>query len=142
MSPTASEGRPAARRDLCWVVGGSLPHRCAGAGSGPRALSAGCVGPWRPARVLTLHPVIATPPVTGAKVLRIPVPAPVKPNRKQRATPLRSPKLLPTSPKDSSKTFIGSLLPDRRRVLRRFLKRTEDRQETHSVHCAFLPPRL
>ena len=102
--------------------------------------SAGCVGPWRPARVLPLHPVTATPPVTGSKVLLVPVPAPVKPNREQRATPLRSPKLLPTSPKDSSKMFIGSLLPDPRHGLRRFLKRTEDRQETPPVHCAFLPP--
>lgn len=103
--------------------------------------SAGCVGPWRPARVLTLLLVIVTPPVTGSKVLLVPVSAPVKPNREQRATPLRSPKFLPTSPKDSSKTFIGSPLPTQD-TLRRFLKRTADRRETPPVRCALTPPRL
>lgn len=97
--------------------------------------SAGCIGPWRPARVLTLLLVIATPPVTGPKVLMVPVAAPVKPNREQRATPLRSPKLLPTSPKDSSKTFIGSPLPTQD-PFRRFLsaRKTDRRPLPRAAH--------
>lgn len=58
---------------------------------------------WRrQARMLTLHPLTATPPGTGSKVLLVPSPSQWKQSREQTATPLKPPKLRPTAPREAS----------------------------------------
>lgn len=57
--------------DVCCT--GTLWHPSPGGGNDPPGL-AGYRGLWRQARLLALRPLTATSPVTGSKVLLVPVP--------------------------------------------------------------------